>query len=154
MEIAPKKPRKWPRWLRWLKWTAIVLVCWIVVIPSIQALWLRHQIATAFAASKSVRLEEFLPSDMIRPSRTGEVLTLMELNGEQRKALASAIPLSPAINIFNVPGFCYEPHHRIVMTNYDGGQIGLEICFGCGELIFDQGHVTSMPMLWPHTALA
>ena len=141
------KPKR--RWLRWLlKWLAIVISCWVIIIPSLQAFWLRHQIVAAFEAARSVRLEEFLPSELSGPVSRGTVLNKVELSMEQRKAVVSAIPMTPDSG---VPGFillCYMPHHRVVMTNSDGGEVAFEICFGCDEVSFAQGPVVMTPFVW------
>lgn len=140
------KPKR--RWLRWLKWLAVVVACWVFVIPSIQALWWRHRIVSAFKAARSVRLEEFLPSELGGPVSKGRVLNAVELSAEQGKALVSAIPMAPDIG---TPGFillCYMPHHRVVIANPDGNQLALEICFSCDEFSFAQGSVVTTPLLW------
>ena len=102
----------------------------------------------AFEAARSVRLEEFLPNELRGPVSKGKVLNRVELSVEQRKAVVSAIPMTPDIG---VPGFillCYMPHHRVVTTNSDGGEVAFEICFGCDEVSFAQGPVVMTPFAW------
>jgi hypothetical protein len=140
------KPRR--RWLKWLKWLAIVIGCWVIVIPSLQALWLRHRVVSAFEAARLVCLEEFLPSELSGPVSKGKVLNSVELSAEQRKALVSAIPMTPDIGVPGSILLCYMPHHRVVMTNPDGGQVAFEICFGCDEFSFAQDPVVMTPFLW------
>jgi len=102
----------------------------------------------AFETARSVRLEEFLPHDGSGPVSSGTVLNKVELSTEQKKAVVSAIPMTPDIGM---PGFmplCYMPHHRVVMTKPDGREIAFEICFGCDEVSFAQGKIVTTPFLW------
>ncbi len=146
MHASRPKPKR--RWLRWLKWTAIVIACWVTVIPSLQALSLRRRIVTALNAASSIRLEEFLPKELSGPVSKGTVLNTVELNTEQRKAVLSAIPMTPDIGVPGVILLCYMPHHRVVMTNADGGEVAFEICFLCDEVSFAHDSIVMTPFLW------
>src|SRR5687768_3055184 len=103
-----KKRRKWPRWLRWL---VIFMACWFIVIPTIQALWIRHQVLSSVRSAQSVRLEEF---------RGREVLNKLELTPEQRKVVRRALPIVPDIGIPGLIALCFVPHHRVVTRDAAG----------------------------------
>lgn len=78
------------RWLRWLLWPTGLLAFWLVGIPTLQAFMIRHRVVSAVEAAQSVRLEEF---------GVEGVLTAVELGPEQRRAVASAMPLLPDVGV-------------------------------------------------------
>ena len=140
--MTPKRPR--PRWLRWLRWLGLFIVCWITIIPTLQALWMRRQVVSGIRSAQSIRLEEF---------HVDQVLAKVELDAKQRDAAVSALPIVPDIGL---PGpsilLCWFPHHRIVMTNADGREVSFDVCFSCDEISFDRGRIMMMPYLW-HSSL-
>jgi hypothetical protein len=75
------------RRLRRLLWPAGLLGVLVIVIPTVQAFSIRHQIVSAVDAAQSVRLEEV--------GDDGALLTSAELGPDQRKAVASAMPFLP-----------------------------------------------------------
>jgi hypothetical protein len=133
-----KQPR--PRWLRRLRWFGIFIVCWIAIVPTLQALWLRHRVVSAIRSPQSIRLEEFIGI---------QLLTKVELTHGQYEAVASALPIRPDIGAPGMPPrLCWMPHHRVVMTNADGNEVSFEVCFKCDQVAFDKERIWDTPYLW------
>jgi hypothetical protein len=133
------------RWLRWLKWTGLFALCWITVIPTLQAIWVRQKISSALRSATAVRLEEFVPNYATRKHR---IISSVELSGKQRDDIVSALPILPDIGVAGVITLCYKPHHKAVILQADGNELVLEVCFGCDELRLGEGGIMMTPFLW------
>ncbi len=135
---APMKKHR-PRWLRWLRWLGIFVACWVTVVPTLQALWIRDLVLSAVRSAQSVRLEEF---------RGGEVLSKVELTSQQRAAVRRALPIVPDIGVPGMVTLCFVPHHRGVTRDATGQESAFTICFGCDEARVGRGGIFMTPFLW------
>jgi hypothetical protein len=145
METQPRKS-KYKRIFRWLRWFAIFIICFTIVIPTLQALWVRHQVLSVINSAQSVRLGAF--SRFAKPPK---VITV-ELNTEQRKAITSALPIVPDIGIPGLYTLCFVPHHRLIAHSADGKDFVFLICFTCDEMNINDGKILETPFLW-HSSL-
>ena len=127
------------RWVRWLRWAGMFIVCWVTLVPSLQALWLRHRVLSDVRSAKSVRLEEFSGKQLIAK---------VELSVNQRQAVASALPIAPDIGVPGVISLCFRPHHRVVITSIEGVDVSFDVCFGCDEVRFGEGGIMMTPYFW------
>jgi hypothetical protein len=144
-ETHPRKS-KYKRIFRWLRWFAIFIICFTIVIPTLQALWIRHRVLSAVDSAESVRLEAFN-----RFARPPKIFTV-KLDTEQRKAIASALPI---VADFGIPGLytlCFVPHHRLIAHSADGKDFVFLICFTCDEMKINDGNILETPFLW-HSSL-
>ena len=145
MEAQPRKPII-ERMFRWLRWFAIFIICFTIIIPTLQAFWVRHQVLSAVNSAQSVRLEAF--NRFAKPPKTITV----ELNAEQRKTIASALPIVPDVGIPFLPLACFIPHHRLITRDASGNEFVFLICFGCDQLKINDGMILGTPFLW-HSSL-
>jgi hypothetical protein len=133
---------KLERKFRWVWWFIIFIIFLTVVIPTLQAFWIRHQVLSFVDSAQSVRLEAF--SRFARPPK----IITVELNAEQRKAIASAMPIVPDIGIPFLEKLCFVPHHRLIARGADGKEFVFLICFGCDQVKINDGMILGMPFLW------
>jgi hypothetical protein len=97
---------------------------------------------SAVSLAQSVRLEGF--SRFSKPPK----IIAVELNTEQRKTIASGLPIVPDIGIPGLKTLCFLPHHRLIARDANGKEFGFLICFNCDEMKIDDGMILEMPFLW------
>ncbi len=129
------------RWLRLLRWPAIVLASLVIGIPTLQAFILRFRVLSAVRSAQSVRLEEIGGGDM-------ELLNAVELSPEQRKEVASAMPLLPDVGTFGMFKLCFVPRHQIVARGPAGQDFVFQVCFECDQVRVQEGLIFGTPVFW------
>jgi hypothetical protein len=126
--------------LRWLLWLAGFLAVLVIVIPTVQAFSIRHQVVSAVDAAQSVRLEEV--------GDGGAILSSAELDPKQRRAVASAMPFLPNLGVPGMISMCFIPHHRVVALDSAGHRFVFRVCFACDELNVQEEMPFMTPPLW------
>ena len=134
----PIPPQK--RWRRWLRKAVIGLAVVFIGIPTLQAFVLHFRVMSAVLLARSVRLEAF--------DFDGAVLAKAELDGKQRKEIASAMPLLPDIGVPGLMALCFVPRHRIVASAPSGEEKEFLVCFECDQLGFFGSLVSATPFFW------
>jgi hypothetical protein len=127
---------------RLLCWFAVFVAGWSTVVPTVQALWIRHQVVSAVRSAQSVRLEEF--------EGVG-VLSKVDLDVEQRNAVASALPIVPDVGWPDTVRRCFVPHHRVIARNAYGQEFAFTVCFGCEQVMTLRAGIFATPFLWRST---
>jgi len=128
-----------PQGLQRLSWLAAFVAGWIIVVPTVQALWVRYQVVSAVRTAQSVRLEEF---------NGATVLSKVELEMEQRGAVAGALPMVVDIGLPGMGARCFVPHHRVIARDAHGQEFALTVCFGCEQAATSRAGAFATPFFW------
>jgi hypothetical protein len=132
----PPKPSHWRRILIWVGIFCFVL---FVGIPTAQVLRTRFQISSALRSASTVRLEEY--SD--RRTLTSRVITPAEY-----RQVTDAVPITLQVGIPGVILRCFQPHHRVVITDTSQRETTFAVCFTCEEFCLSGSDVLLTPSAW------
>ena len=113
----------------------VLFVLW----PTINALRVRHSVATALQHAKSVRLEEFafhVP------------LASVELPRDQWPQVLAAMPIVPDVGVPGSVRMCFIPHHRVIVTDQQGQPLAFTVCFACDQAHTERMGIFATPYLW------
>lgn len=132
----PPKPRRWRRIQIWIGILCLVV---FVGIPTAQVLGARFQIASALRSASSVRLEEYSYPRTL----TSRVLTPAEY-----RQVTDAMPITLKVGIPGVIYRCFDPHHRVVITDASQREMTLDVCFTCQGFCLTGNDVLITPSAW------
>ena len=107
--------------------------------PTVDAWRIRHGIAAALREAGSVRLEEFA---------FHRTLATVELPRAEWPQIVAALPVVPDFGMPGLVKMCFIPHHRIVVTDRQGGQREFTVCFQCDQLKVDRTRIRATLYLW------
>jgi len=110
-----------------------------MAIPSADVWWKRRQIAEAVRGAARVRLEEYTTFRRLK----SEPLAAADFH-----EVVEALPVTWQVGIPGLVMYCYVPHHRVVITDAQGRETTLGVCFGCNQLKLDRGGVWNAPEAW------
>jgi hypothetical protein len=115
--------------------SVIIFVCW----PTVDAYVIHREVVSALEQSQSARLEEFSGTN---------ILTTLELSKEERRQITSALPITPDVGAPFLMSLCFVPHHRVIITDREGTNFVLTVCFQCDQVETDTLGILSTPYLW------
>jgi len=124
-----------------------------VAIPTV--LTVSHSVRMGFYTCRpsDIRLEEFTRSvPMAAAQETLLQRRIIKRSDYWRVALAM-LP-APDASTYILQIMCYDPHHRIVLTNRDGTVHEVEICFRCRKMCVDSDGLGGTPLVWQYTLLS
>ena len=132
-------PKTSDRWLRILVGVGTVLFTLLVGIPTAFVLHARFQVSSVLHHASAVRLEEY---------SFGKTLTTRSLTTAEFDQVKAAIPMTWQIGIPGLIFYCWDPHHRAVITDAAQRQMIFEVCFTCDEMSISDSGILFTPRAW------
>jgi hypothetical protein len=132
----PPKPR---RWCRILIGVGIFCFAIFVGIPTAQVLCTRFRISSALRSASTVRLEEY---------SFPRILTSRVITPAEYRQITDAVPITLQVGVPGVILRCFQPHHRVVITDTSQRETTFYVCFTCEEFCLSGGDVHLTPSAW------
>jgi hypothetical protein len=135
---------------RWSRRVLIFLIVLFVGIPTLLTVYHFGRTACYLFGSREVRVEEFCPA--LPPIASSDiVLQSRVLPRSEYWRVALAMPPVPDASVYVIQIMCYDPHHRITVTNSRGKTHQVEVCFECLKMRYDSPWVGGIPIIWQRT---
>src|SRR5689334_18671358 len=107
-----------------------------VAIPTVLTVSHSVRMALYVYRARDIRLEEFSRSVSMAASQEA-LLQRRVIKRSDYWRVALAMPPAPDASTYILQIMCYDPHHRIILTNRDGTVHEVEICFRCRKMCVD-----------------
>lgn len=131
-----RKPNCWRIARTWLIILPVVL-CFLL--PTMEILWARWKITSAVDSATAIRLEEYSGK---------EILSSRILSPEEFSRVSEAVPFTCTVGIPGIIWFCFDPHHRVIITDKSGQESVLKVCFSCEQFEFSRSTLLTTPGGW------
>jgi hypothetical protein len=140
------------RKVKWVFFGILLVIALVVATIGINRLvfldddsWIAgRRLSTALRDARAVTLLEFLPYQEKEPTGV-RILARKEATPEEISRLREATRLW-FLPFLPYPFLCYTPRHSIEITEGNGVQTTVDICFSCEKfLVVGEGHLAELP---------
>ena len=147
-----RKPPTKPKWsfggclLNCLLWIVGILLLFCIE-PTYTLLKEKWIIDSAVSRAKSIKIVHYNPHSFLLPEEI--VYDTKELKPEEFYKVSRAFPVFLDIGDPFGQGSCiFDPHHRIVITDAEGKETIIRVCFNCDHVSIGKEYALGTPFVW------
>lgn len=123
----------------------LLVVC--VIEPTAVAVREHMEIVHAVKHARTIELVHYNPG--IGSAEDLIVYARKKLEPSDFHRVLDTMPLVPDTGIWSMELMClFNPHHKIIVTDSDGRQTVIRVCFECDHVRIDQGDTIGTPWAW------
>jgi hypothetical protein len=124
-----------------------ILFAICVVEPTVVGIHERIALGEVIGHAKSVELVHYGPGIGVPEDRV--IYSTKTIGSADIRNFLNAIPWSPDLGFWGAQlGCIFDPHHKLIVTDDQGNQTAIRICFECDHIRIGKGPIIPTPYAW------